>query len=112
MNKTMEYMAYALPVLAYRLTETVVSAGECAVYCDPGDVGGFAGELIGLLGDPERRERLGKAGRVRAERELDWAPQAQAYLSVYRDLLSEPKPIASGRFRRTSRRLRQALVGE
>jgi glycosyltransferase involved in cell wall biosynthesis len=112
MNKTMEYMAYALPVLAYRLTETVVSAGECAVYCDPGDVSGFAGELIALLDDPERRETLGKAGRVRAERELDWAPQAQAYLSVYRDLLSVSKPMASGRARRTSRRLRQALVGE
>ncbi|MFD1049664.1 glycosyltransferase, partial [Kibdelosporangium lantanae] len=49
MNKTMEYMAYALPVVAYRLTETVVSAGDCAVYLEPGDVDGFAKEVVVLV---------------------------------------------------------------
>ncbi|WP_158881494.1 glycosyltransferase family 4 protein [Amycolatopsis anabasis] len=87
MNKTMEYMAYGLPVLAYRLTETVVSAGDCAVYREPGDTEGFAAALVELLDDPQRAERLGKAGRVRAERELDWAPQSAAYLSIYAELL-------------------------
>ncbi|WP_337823273.1 glycosyltransferase family 4 protein [Amycolatopsis sp. A1MSW2902] len=91
MNKTMEYLAFALPVLAYRLTETVVSAGDCAVYVEPGREATFAAELVALLDDPERRAELGKAGRVRAERELDWAPQARAYLSVYQDLFDEEK---------------------
>jgi glycosyltransferase involved in cell wall biosynthesis len=86
MNKTMEYMAYALPVVAYRLTETVVSAGDCAVYLEPGDVDGFAKELITLLDDPERRASLGAAGRARAEQVLDWRPQAQAYVGVYDEL--------------------------
>ncbi|MET0238124.1 MAG: glycosyltransferase family 4 protein [Kibdelosporangium sp.] len=86
MNKTMEYMAYALPVVAYRLTETVVSAGDCAVYLEPGDVDGFAKELVGLLDDPERRAGLGAAGRARAEQVLDWRPQAQAYVGVYDSL--------------------------
>jgi glycosyltransferase involved in cell wall biosynthesis len=90
MNKTMEYMAFSLPVLAYRLTETIVSAGDCAVYCEPGDVEGFTGALLSLLDDPQRREQLGKAARVRAELELDWAPQAAAYRSVYDELLSVP----------------------
>ncbi|WP_020668529.1 glycosyltransferase family 4 protein [Amycolatopsis nigrescens] len=88
MNKTMEYMAFALPVLAYRLTETVVSAGNCAVYLEPGDVAGFSAALVDLLDDPARRAELGKAGRVRAERELDWAPQSAAYVSVYQELLA------------------------
>ncbi|WP_199785750.1 MULTISPECIES: glycosyltransferase family 4 protein [Actinomycetes] len=91
MNKTMEYLAFALPVLAYRLTETVVSAADCAVYVEPGHTGTFAAELVALLDDPERRAELGKAGRVRAEQELDWAPQARAYLSVYQGLFDEEK---------------------
>ncbi|GAA1270767.1 glycosyltransferase WbuB [Planotetraspora silvatica] len=92
MNKTMEYMAYALPVVAYRLTETVVSAGDCAVYVEPGDSDGLADALVALLDDPERRARLGAAGRRRAERELDWVPQSEAYLNVYDELLGRQSP--------------------
>jgi glycosyltransferase involved in cell wall biosynthesis len=83
MNKTMEYMAYALPVVAYRLTETVVSGGSCVVYVEPGDEAGFADTLVTLLDDADRRAELGAAGRRRAVRELDWRPQAQAYVSVF-----------------------------
>jgi glycosyltransferase involved in cell wall biosynthesis len=87
MNKTMEYLAYGLPVVAYRLAENAISAGECAVHVDPGDAEGFTAELLALLDDTDRRAELGKAGRLRAERELDWAPQAKAYVSVYDDLI-------------------------
>ncbi|HEX5117385.1 MAG TPA: glycosyltransferase family 4 protein [Pseudonocardiaceae bacterium] len=83
MNKTMEYMAFGLPVVAYRLTETVVSGGDCAVYVEPGDEAGFADALVELLDDPDRRAELGAAGRLRAERDLDWRPQARAYVSVF-----------------------------
>ncbi len=38
MNKTMEYMAFALPVVAFDLRETRVSAGDAAVYATPNDV--------------------------------------------------------------------------
>jgi len=87
MNKTMEYMAYAVPVVAYRLTETVVSAGECAVYVEPGDVDGFAKAVVDLLDDDERRAALGVAGRRRAEQELDWRPQAHSYIALYDSLM-------------------------
>ena len=87
MNKTMEYMAYALPVVAYRLTETVVSGGECAVYVEPGDSDGLADAVVALADDPARRAELGTAGRRRAEQVLDWRPQAQAYIGVYDELL-------------------------
>ncbi|PPK64525.1 glycosyltransferase family 4 protein [Actinokineospora auranticolor] len=87
MNKTMEYMAYALPVVAYRLTETVVSGGECAVYVEPGDSDGLADAVVALSDDPAKRAELGAAGRRRAEQVLDWRPQAQAYVGVYDELL-------------------------
>ena len=35
MNKTMEYMAFELPVVAFDLRETRVSAGEAGVLCQP-----------------------------------------------------------------------------
>ncbi|SDC92556.1 glycosyltransferase family 4 protein [Actinokineospora iranica] len=87
MNKTMEYMAYALPVVAYRLTETVVSGGDCAVYVEPGDSDGLADAVVALADDPDRRAELGAAGRRRAEQVLDWRPQAEAYVGVYDELL-------------------------
>ena len=37
MNKTMEYMAFELPVVAFDLRETRVSAGDAAVYVTPND---------------------------------------------------------------------------
>ena len=38
MNKTMEYMAFGLPVVAFDLAETRVSAADAAVYVRPNDV--------------------------------------------------------------------------
>ncbi len=87
MNKTMEYMAYALPVVAYRLTETVVSAADCAVYVEPGDTDGFADALVELIDDEPRRAELGRSARRRAVDELDWRAQAAVYLDVYDALL-------------------------
>jgi glycosyltransferase involved in cell wall biosynthesis len=60
-----------------------VSAGPCAVYAEPGDEAGFADALVALLDDPDRRAELGAGGRTRAERDLDWRPQARAYVSVF-----------------------------
>ena len=38
MNKTMEYMAFGLPVLAFDLRETRISAAEAGVYATPNDI--------------------------------------------------------------------------
>ena len=92
MNKTMEYMAYALPVVAFRLHETVVSAGDCAVYVAPGDTAAFAAAVVDLLEDGERRGELGAAGRRRAEQVLDWRPQSHVYVGVYNGLLAGRAP--------------------
>lgn len=87
MNKTMEYMAYGLPVVAFDLVETRVSAGEAAVYADP-DSGarGLAEAVVGLLDEPEARALMGKLGRERVESTLAWEHQAPAYLRVFDDL--------------------------
>ena len=94
MNKTMEYMAFALPVVTYRLTETVVSAGDCAVYVEPGDTDGFADAVLALVDDEDRRAELGARGRRRAEADLDWTAQKQIYVGVYNRLFDRRSAAA------------------
>jgi glycosyltransferase involved in cell wall biosynthesis len=87
MNKTMEYMAFGLPVVAFDLVETRVSAGDAAVYADPASgPQGFGEALVRLIDDPESRVLMGKHGRERVERQLAWEHQAPAYLSVFDEL--------------------------
>ncbi|HET9058925.1 MAG TPA: glycosyltransferase family 4 protein [Acidimicrobiales bacterium] len=83
MNKTMEYMAFGLPVVAFDLRETRVSAADAAIYATPNEVDDMARLLSDLLDDPERRRVMGAAGRARIERELAWPHQALHYLDVY-----------------------------
>jgi len=84
MNKTMEYMAFELPVVAFDLRETRVSAGDAGTYVTPNDVGEYARAIVALVDDEPRRSRLGKLGRARVEQELAWSHQQRAYLGVYR----------------------------
>jgi glycosyltransferase involved in cell wall biosynthesis len=83
MNKSMEYMAFELPVVAFDLRETRVSAGDSAIYVRPNDVHEYAEAIVELLDDQAKRELLGHLGRTRVEQELAWSHQERAYLSVY-----------------------------
>jgi glycosyltransferase involved in cell wall biosynthesis len=97
MNKTMEYMAFELPVVAFDLRETRVSAGDAGVYVTPNDVHDYAEAIVALMDDEPRRARLGKLGRVRVEQELAWGHQERAYLGVYRRLIGDSKALARTR---------------
>jgi glycosyltransferase involved in cell wall biosynthesis len=90
MNKTMEYMAFCLPVLTFDLKETRVSAQEAAVYVESGDIGAFAKAWIGLLDDPDDRVRRGLFARRRVVEALDWSEQARKYLDVWQSVLQSP----------------------
>jgi len=88
MNKTMEYMAFGVPVVAFDLRETRVSAGEAAVYAQPNEVDELARLLVELVDDEVKRVSMGAAGRTRVEDELAWNHQAPRYVAVYNHLLS------------------------
>jgi glycosyltransferase involved in cell wall biosynthesis len=83
MNKTMEYMAYALPVVTSDLKETRYSAGDAAVYVRPSDPRALAEGIARLLDDPEECARLGALARQRVVHELDWRVQSRKYVGVY-----------------------------
>ncbi len=91
MNKTMEYMAFELPVVAFDLHETRVSAGPAAVYAQPNLVEDYARTIVDLLDDEARRREMGRLGRRRIERELAWEHQASIYVGVYDRLLGMPR---------------------
>jgi glycosyltransferase involved in cell wall biosynthesis len=97
MNKTLEYMSYQLPVVAFDLLETRVSAADAAVYATPNEIDSYARAIVELLDDAPRRLAMGAAGRARVERELSWKHQAPRYVSVYDRLLGVDDfvPVAS-----------------
>ena len=86
MNKTMEYMAYALPSVSFDLVETYVSGDDSVLYVPSGDVEAFADAVEQLLDDPRLRLSMAKRARARVARELDWRPQARSYVEVFDDL--------------------------
>lgn len=84
----MEYMAFGLPVVAFDLHESRVSAQDAAVFVDSGDVAAFAGAMADLLDDPDRRQRMGRAGLGRMATELSWPHQEPGYVAVFERLLA------------------------
>nr|WP_238356390.1 glycosyltransferase family 4 protein [Kribbella italica] len=107
MNKTMEYMAFELPVVAFDLRETRVSAGEAAVYVEPNDVTQYAEAIVDLLDDEVRRRRMGRLGRELVETKLAWKHQQKAYVGVFdrltgrRDWAGRPVDGATARTARS-----------
>jgi len=91
MNKIMEYMAMARPIVSFDLTEARVSAGEAAVYAAPNDELDFAKQIAGLLDDPEARRRLGEVGVARVSGPLSWRESATALLSAYDRAMNRTK---------------------
>lgn len=87
MNKTMEYMAFGLPVVAFDLTETRVSAKDAAVYVTGNDPAAFAAAIDELLDDQAARDRMGAVGRQRIESELAWQHQRKRYVALMSELV-------------------------
>lgn len=109
MNKTMEYMSLGVPVIAFDLLETRVSAGDTALYVDTAaGADGFGAAIDELLDDEQRRIGMGVAGRLRAQAHLDWRPQAERYVEVFDRLYGVVRPPAP---REAERRVRDSGPG-
>jgi glycosyltransferase involved in cell wall biosynthesis len=96
MNKTMEYMSFELPVVAFDLRETRVSAAAAAVYVTPNDVREYAKAIVDLMDDEATRAQLAKIGRTRVEDELAWSHQERAYIGVYDRLTGRASTSTAG----------------
>jgi glycosyltransferase involved in cell wall biosynthesis len=89
---TAELMACATPLIASRagaIPEVVGPDGLCADLVTPGDVGELEAALASLLDDPERRERMGAAGRRRVEELFSWRAVAAAVAAAYEHVIAD-----------------------
>lgn len=97
MNKTLEYMAMGVPVVAFDLEETRVSAGNAAVYARPNEPAELARLVVELLSDPGRRADMGRTGQERVRGPLSWKESAAALLTAYDGAAAgRHPPAASG----------------
>jgi glycosyltransferase involved in cell wall biosynthesis len=92
MNKIMEYMALAKPIVQFDLTEGRFSAGEASLYAKRNDSIDMARLILKLLDDPEMRAYMGQYGRRRVESELDWRHEEPKLLAAYKTLLADAVP--------------------
>lgn len=88
----LEAMAQGTPVITSSGTATAEVAGDAGVLIDPGDPDALLAALDALLADPERRARLGEAGRRRVLEHFEPHRHAAALESLYRDAVD----LASG----------------
>lgn len=95
MNKIMEYMALAKPIVQFELCEGRVSAGEASVYARPNDPKDMAAKIVALIDDPERRQAMGAYGRARVLDALSWEHEAPKLLAAYDAVFETPETVAS-----------------
>ena len=83
MNKIMEYMALAKPIVQFDLTEGRVSAQQASLYAKRNDPQDMAQKIVSLLDDPAARQWMGEFGRNRVMHELEWEYEAPKLLAAY-----------------------------
>jgi glycosyltransferase involved in cell wall biosynthesis len=85
MVKVGEYLAAGRPVVAYRLRETVHTAGDAALFAPCGNRAAFVQHIALVARDGKLRAELGRRGRDRAC-ELTWEQSERALVSAYAQL--------------------------
>ncbi len=81
----LEAMACGTPVITSSTSSLPEVAGQAAVLVDPRDTEALARAMRELVGSPERRAALSRAGRERAQA-FTWERTAEATICVYRSV--------------------------
>lgn len=92
MNKILEYMVFAKPIVAFDLKEIHYSARRAALYARPNDIRQFALKIAALIDDPELRLSMGLYGRTRVLNELAWIHTHPPLLEAYARIFDQPEP--------------------
>ena len=92
MNKVMEYMALAKPMVQFDLAEGRFSAREASLYARRNNALDLAEKIVFLLDRPEMRKAMGEFGRRRVLEELEWRHEAPKLLAAYAALWGLVRP--------------------
>jgi glycosyltransferase involved in cell wall biosynthesis len=84
-----EAMASGIPVISTTGGALPEVAGDAAVLVPPKDPAALAKAIIDLLSDPERAEKLGKAGYKRVMEQFTWKNAAEKTVEAYRETLRD-----------------------
>lgn len=109
-----EAMACGRPVVVSQAggAAELVTAGIDAAVHSPGDAEALARVIADLVADPLKREQLGTAARVTAERDFTRSALTREFVAVYH-CLAEGRPLSygSGSSRSSRRSLHRRPVG-
>jgi glycosyltransferase involved in cell wall biosynthesis len=87
-GKVLNYMAMALPVVAWDTAVNRELLGDLGLYAPHGAVDAFAAQILALLRDPAAAQARGAALRARAAADFSWTTTAARLAAVYRRLLA------------------------
>ena len=85
-GKLLNYMAMALPIVAYDTAVNREYLGDLGVYAPPGDVGAFTAAIDELVRNAPLRIELGLQLRQRVMGKFSWHTAAERILNIYQNL--------------------------
>lgn len=92
-NAAAEAQALGVPVIASAIggLQEVIEDGVSGLHVTPGDPAGLAGAIARLVGDPELRAAMGKAGRERVGRLFNLKDRISEMADFIEELASNPR---------------------
>ncbi len=94
-GKLYNYMACALPTVAFDTPPSREILGDLGIYAPPGDVRALADAIVSLLENPEKCRALGSRLRQRAVEHFSWQNTARQLLKAYELAISRGQPPVS-----------------
>lgn len=87
MNKIMEYMALAKPIVQFDMTEGRYSAGKASLYAAPNNPKSLMENLLKVIDEPKLGKQMGEFGRNRILTELQWEFEIPKLIAAYKSLI-------------------------
>lgn len=91
-GKLLNYMAMALPVVAYDTPVNREYLADLGAYARPGNVSDFTEAIVELVRNPQKRGEAGQQLRQRAIDQYSWRAAAERILNIYQSI---DKPFSS-----------------
>jgi glycosyltransferase involved in cell wall biosynthesis len=84
--KVIEYVASGKPIVAFALQETMITAGDAAIYANIDSIDELAGNLVKVLDNPQRQIIMQRVA-LKRRKMLSWENSEKVFLSAYDGLL-------------------------